>query len=465
MLELIQQNRNHPSIALWSIANEIDLTPTQVKGPSRPASLLKELNALAKTQDPDRPTTLADCCEVAILPHVGNDIAGISPREPVVGIADVIGYNRYFGWYGGQLSDLGTMLDQAHARHPQVPMSVSEYGAGAALTQHSDDPHGGPINPHGRPHPEEYQNLYHEASWPALQQRPYLWGSFIWNLFDFSSDSRREGDLTDINEKGLVSYDRKIRKDTFYFYRANWSSQPTLHLVGRRYVDRPYAVLDVKAYSNAAQAHLSVNGTDVGPAPCADGVCLWHAVHLQSGSNELRAAADIGGTAVSDSLQWTFTGKPGEVRVKAGDLTGYVTAEHQRYGSDMYFSGGEGKGINPPDTPSEKQMSVEASDPRLYDSYRVGQFSYRVPVPDGKYEVTLRFVEPTAAAAGQRIFDVSINGRRVLKKMDVFSAAGGKLKGVEKSVPVAARDGALVIEFQPVKGQAVVSAITVAPAG
>jgi beta-galactosidase len=465
LLELIQQNRNHPSVAVWSIANEIDLTATQTKGPSRPGLLLKSLHELAKTQDPDRPTTFADCCEVSILPHVGSDIAGISPREPIVGIADTIGYNRYFGWYTGRFADFGSMLDQAHARHPQLPLSVSEYGAGAALTQHSDDPTGGPINPHGRPHPEEYQNIYHEASWSALRQRSFVWGSFIWNLFDFSSDARREGDLTDINEKGLVSYDRQIRKDTFYFYRANWSAQPTLHLVGRRYVDRPYAVLDVKAYSNATRANLNLNGVDHGAASCSDGICLWRSVHLQPGTNELRATADIGGTAVSDSMQWTFAGKPTEVRIKAGDLSGYVAADRQRYGSDMYFAGGEGKGVNPPDAPTEKRTEVAASDAQLYGSFREGQFSYRVPVPDGTYEIVLHFAEPTAAVAGERLFDVSVNGKRALKHVDIFAIAGGKLKAVERTVQAKAREGALFIEFQPVKGQAVVSALSITPAG
>jgi beta-galactosidase len=282
-------------------------------------------------------------------------------------------------------------------------------------------------------------------------------------MFDFASDSRREGDLTDINEKGLVSYDRKVRKDAFYFYRANWSSQPTLHLVGRRYVDRAYGVLDVKAYSNASQVHLTLNGKDVGTASCADGICLWHAVHLQPGSNDLQATADIGGAAVSDSLQWTYSGKAGEVRIKAGDLTGYVAADHPRYGSDMYFSGGEGKGVNPPDTATEKWVSVEAADPRLFDSYRVGTFSYRVPVPDGKYKLTLRFVEPTASAAGERVFNVTVNGKPLLKKLDVFTAAGGKLKGVEKTIKAAARDGTLVIDFAPEKGEAVVSSIAIEP--
>ncbi len=113
---------------------------------------------------------------VGLPPHTGSDIADIAPRDSIVGVTDVVGYNRYFGWYTGGLADFGVMLDAAHARHARLPLSVSEYGAGAALTQHSDDPGGGPINPHGRPHPEEVQNLYHEASWSALRTRPYVWG-------------------------------------------------------------------------------------------------------------------------------------------------------------------------------------------------------------------------------------------------------------------------------------------------
>jgi beta-galactosidase len=468
LLELIQQNRNHPGIALWSIANEVDLTATQTQGPSKPTALLKSLKELARSQDPDRPTTFADCCEVAPAPrtadgpHTADGVPGTAPRDPIVGIADTVGYNRYFGWYYGHFGDLGPMLDQAHERHPQLPISVSEYGAGAALTQHSDDPSAGPVNSHGRPHPEELQNLYHEMSWSTLRQRPYLWGSFIWNMFDFASDARKEGDLTDINEKGLVSFDRKTRKDAFYFYRANWSPQPTLHLVGRRYVDRPYAVLDVKAYSNAMSANLAVNGVGQGAASCADGICLWRAIHLQPGSNDLRATADIGGTPVMDSLQWTLSGTPSVVRIKAGDLSGSLAADRQRYGSDMYFSGGEGKGVNRPDTPDDKRIEVAAPDPRLYDSFREGAFSYRVPVPNGRYRLILKFAEP-AAAAGERVFDVLVNGKPVLKRFDIAAAADGKLRAVDKSFQANAQQGALLIEFRPVKGAALVCALSITP--
>lgn len=462
--ELIQQNRNHPAVVLWSIGNEVDLTPTQVKGSSRAASLLQSLHALAKSQDPDRPTTFADCCEVP----ADSEIARSGLRDPIVGIADTVGYNRYFGWYTGRFGDFGPMLDQAHARHPRLPLAVSEYGAGAALTQHTDDPSGGPINPHGRPHPEEYQNLYHEMSWEALRQRPYLWGSFAWNLFDFASDSRREGDLTDINEKGLVSYDRKTVKDAYYFYRANWSAQPTLHLVGRRYVERAYAVVDVKAYSNAGHVQLVLNGVEQGTSECSLGVCVWRAIHLKTGANDLRAAADIDGSAVSDSLQWTFSGSPSVVRIKAGDLSGYVTAENQqfgqRYGSDAYFTGGEGKGVNPPDAPGDKRVSVAGPDGRLYDSFREGDFAYRIPVPAGRYRVILKFEEPTAANTGERVFDVLANGKSVLKGFDILAAAHGRLTAVDREFEARVKEGEpLVIEFKPIKGKALVAALSVAP--
>jgi beta-galactosidase len=466
LIELIRQNYNHPSIAVWSIANEVDLRATQSSGPSKPRALLESLNRLAKLEGPSRYTTLADCCEVGLPPHTGSDIANIAPRDEIVGVTDVVGYNRYFGWYTGKFSDFGVMLDAAHARHPRLPLAISEYGAGAALTQHSDDPEGGPINPHGRPHPEELQNLYHEASWSALRERPYLWGVFIWDLFDFASDSRNEGDLTDINEKGLVSYDRTVAKDAFFFYRANWNTRPTLHLVGRRYTDRAYAVLDVKAYSNAAQARLSLNGREQGVTSCAEGVCLWRNIHLAQGANELRATADIGGVATSDTLQWTFAGSPGVVRIKAGDISGYVGRDNERYGSDMYFVGGEGKGVDPPDTPAQKRSEVAAADPRLYDSYREGDFSYRVPVADGlaqKYRIVARFMEPTATTAGVRVFDVDVNGKTVLHNFDIFTAAGGKLKGVERSFEATAKGGFLVITFRPSRGQALVSSLSIAP--
>jgi beta-galactosidase len=455
LIELIRQNYNHPSIAVWSIANEVDLTATMTRGASRAAALLESLDQLAKNEDPTRFTTMADCCET---PRAQ---AGFGARDSIVGIADTVGYNRYFGWYSGRFEDFGAMLDEAHARHPALPMAVSEYGAGAALSQHTDDPAGGPINPHGRPHPEEYQSWYHEVSWQALRARPYLWAVFIWNMFDFASDSRQEGDLMDINEKGLVSYDRQTRKDAFYFYRANWSGLPTLHLAGRRYRDRSYGVVDVKAYSNAAQARLWLNDLDQGVKACTGGICLWQSVHLQPGLNQLRATADIDGAALADTTQWTFSGSPARYWIKAGDLSTYVSKSGQRYGSDAFFNGGTAGGINPADSSPSQRTAVTADDPGIYDTLREGAFRYRIPVPGGRYHITLKFQEPTESQPGAREFDVLINGNTALSRFDVFAAAGGALKAVDRSFEASCGDDGLLIEFRPVKGNALVSAISI----
>jgi beta-galactosidase len=462
LTELVRQNYNHPSIVVWSLGNEIDLTATQLKGPSRPTTLVRSLNELAKREDPSRATTLADCCETGIPPHTVARTPG-ETREPIVGMADTVGYNRYFGWYTGEFADFGVMLDEAHARHANLPISVSEFGAGAALTQHTDDAEGGPINPHGRPHPEEYQDWYHEKSWATLKAREYLWGVFIWNLFDFSSDSRQEGDLTDINEKGLISYDRQTRKDAFYFYRANWSKQPTLHLVGRRYVDRSYAVTDVKAYSNAEQAGLSLNGKEIGLAPCSGGICSWRSVRLSEGANELTVTAQAGGGAITDSLHWSLSHSGRVVNIKAGDISGYASKGGQRFGSDAYFVGGIAHGVNPPDTASAARVTVLADDGRLYDSFREGEFSYRVPLPNGRYRVQLKFAEPTVTASGERVFDVTANGVTQLQDFDILKAAGGRLKGVDRFFDAGVDNGVLILVFRPLRGRALVSAISITP--
>lgn len=456
--ELIRQNYNHPSVAMWSIGNEVDLRATTQNRSAQAHELIRALNVQAKQEDPGRPSVLADCCE----PKAATPGSGPPVRETLVGITDIVGLNRYLGWYVGTTADLGPALDEAHVRHPQVPLSVSEYGAGSGLTQHTDHPLGGPINPKGRPHPEEFQLWFHEDSWRQIAARKYLWGVFIWNMFDFASDDRSEGDLRDINEKGMVSYDRSVKKDVFYFYKANWNRAPTLHLVGRRYVDRAYGVVDVKAYSNAERATLAINGHDVGSAACSGGICIWPGARLSAGLNQVVARAQHGGMALQDSVQWIYSGAPGVVRIKAGDLAGYVNANGIRYGSDNFFVGGAGRGINPPDTPTAKRIEVSGTaDAALYDSYRAGTFAYDIPVPNGTYTVTARFAEPTAAAAGERLFDVVADGRVKLAKLDVFALSGGRLKPLDRSFSAEAQDGRLRLEFRGTRGDAVVSAIEI----
>ncbi|MCT2559596.1 beta-galactosidase [Tsuneonella sp. YG55] len=307
MTEMIRQNFNHPSIVTWGIGNEVDIDLAFKRlGPKADARpLLRELNALSHAEDPSRPTVLADCCE-----STPGEKAAYLPV--LAGEADLMGYNRYFGWYYGKVDDLGPHLDMLHARHPAIPLSVSEYGAGGALTQHSDHPEGRPTNVTGRPQPEEFQAWWHEQSWPQIRERKYLWGSWIWNMFDFSSRIRREGDATDINTKGLVSYDRTVKKDAFYYYKAQWSSEPVVHITSRRFDRRAERGTRIKIYSNAPGVAVTLNDRPLGEAPCIDRVCVMTGIELSPGINTIGARATFGDVVVADRVEWRLVDAAGE---------------------------------------------------------------------------------------------------------------------------------------------------------
>jgi len=162
-------------------------------------------------------------------------------------------------------------------------------------------------------------------------------------------------------------------------------------------------------------------------------------------------------------VEWTFSGSGEIVRIKCGDISGYVTPDGIRYGSDLYFVGGDGLGINPPDTKQTDRRSAIAGDPGLYDTYREGAVSYRVPVPNGRYRITAHFLEPEATSSGTRVFDMRANGVTVLKGFDVFAAAGGQLKAVDRTFEARASNGMIVLEFLPRNGKAIVAALSITP--
>ena len=214
MKELITQNYNHPSIIVWGISNEITMG-----GASTPDMLENHhlLNDLAHKMDPTRLTTLAavSMCDM---------------HDPIVHITDVVSYNHYFGWYGGNTSMNGPWLDKFHEAYPETPIGLSEYGC-EALNWHSSQPKQGDYT-------EEYQAYYHEELIKQLFSRPYIWATHVWNMFDFGADNRSEGGENGQNHKGLVTIDRKYKKDAFYAYKAWLSDEPFVHICGKRYVDR-----------------------------------------------------------------------------------------------------------------------------------------------------------------------------------------------------------------------------------
>ena len=265
--EQISQNYNHPSVITWSIGNEIDFGGSipaflgnKRGGVPDPLPLLKELNQLAHGLDPDRPTTLATCCE--------GRSNGPGATVPITAaVTDLSGANRYFGWYYDKPSDLGPHLDALHHTRPTQPMAVTEYGAGGAVSLHSDNALGG-AESRNRPQAEEYESYIHEQNWATMRSKPYLWGTFLWNSFDFATTTRSEGNSQDINTKGIVTFDHKHRKDPYFFYKANWTATPTVHINSSLYTERAYRIADVRVYSNAPRtsaesqwkAHWSARG-------------------------------------------------------------------------------------------------------------------------------------------------------------------------------------------------------------
>jgi len=287
LLDLIRQNLNHPSIFVWSLFNEIGNQPTD-----DPHQILQDLNNLAHGEDPTRPTIAATCTD----------------KFPAMNkIPDLLGWNTYPGWYSGSATaeSVGTRLDSKRFASRDGDYCVSEYGAGANLFQHEDHPK--QPKPTGQWHPEEWQAIVHEAAWAGIKSRPFVWGSFIWNMFDFTSDWRHEGGTVGLNDKGLVSYDRKTRKDAFYYYQANWSTNPVLYITSRRFTERTNDLTAVKVYSNADVVELFVNGVSHGRQ--VDGtncVYRWPDILLQPGKNAISVRAQKNDQQLRDECVWQY---------------------------------------------------------------------------------------------------------------------------------------------------------------
>ena len=288
LTELIRQRYNHPSIFFWSLYNELGNSGKS----DDPRPLLTELQSLAKQEDSTRLTTAAS-----------NDPSNKWPG--VRTIADLISWNTYPGWYYGNPSQMNQLLDKYKHDANDKPIGISEYGAGASIKQHQQNMKKGPT-PGGKWHPEEWQTIVHEENYAAMEARPYLWGTFAWVMFDFGSAGRNEGDTHGINDKGLVTADRKIRKDAFYFYKAKWTTEPFVYITSRRHAERTDPNTTVKIYSNCDSVELKVNGQSLGSKTETSRVFKWFDIRLKPGLNTIEAAATRDGKTYTDKCEWTL---------------------------------------------------------------------------------------------------------------------------------------------------------------
>ncbi|MFC0878764.1 glycoside hydrolase family 2 TIM barrel-domain containing protein [Saccharicrinis sp. FJH2] len=405
--ELIKQNYNHPSVLFWGMFNEVNFHA----GPD-PAPLIGELNALAHDLDSTRLTTGA-------AQHDEADTHWL---------LDVCGWNKYMGWYDGSFTDYASWADWLHSAHPDAKIGMSEYGAGASIYHHQDvsiRP-----NPGGSFHPEEYQCDYHEAYYQAMLERPFIWSSAVWVAFDFASDYRAEGDALGINDKGLVTRDRKVKKDAFFYYKANWTTDPFVYITSRRFTQRTSANTKVKIYSNCDSVELNVNNRFFSARTSSNHIFQWNDITLSEGDNTIIAKGFKNGVAFNDTCFWNFkksaneTLLPGDIQINfqpASSVTpeGYLADDGSAFGDrgNGYFYG-----WTPANTGNTRERSF-TSDPVFNTLNHIQKddisYTWEIAVKNGIYQVSIGSGDPDYTDSYHKIL---VEGQLVLEGFNTHTS-------------------------------------------
>ncbi|KXX69801.1 glycoside hydrolase family 2 TIM barrel-domain containing protein [Flammeovirga sp. SJP92] len=286
--ELIYQNYNHPSIYAWGLWNEVRAW----KSKDEPCvALTEKLNQIAHQIDKTRLTVSAS--DRGMKSNMGN-------------ISDLQAWNKYYGWYYGEYADMGKWLDNAHNDYPNMALGISEYGVGGNIYQQNTTLLEKPI---GNYFPEPVQTHYHEVTWKIIKDRPYIWSSFVWNMFDFSVAGWNRGGIKNLNHKGLITFDRKVKKDAFFFYKANWSKSPVLHIAETRNNQRTEATTKVKVFSNLEKVTLKLNGKVIQKQKVISDMhtILFDNITLQKGKNSIEVIGKKGKEIFSHQTEWFLT--------------------------------------------------------------------------------------------------------------------------------------------------------------
>jgi beta-galactosidase len=449
--EMIRQHRNHPSVIMWGYMNEIYLrVPKENEANIRRATvaLARELDKIAHAEDATRPTAIA---------FHGSEIYN---TEGLGDIPNIVGWNLYSGWYSRSFEDFGKFIDDQHRRFPKRPLIISEYGANSDLRLHS-------ANPRRFDSTTEYQRMFHESYLAQINARPFIAGSALWNEFDFGSETRGEN-MPSVNNKGMFTFDRQP-KDVHYFYKANFSNEPVLHIAARdwrRRAGKNLSPHQIDVYSNLAEVELFHNGVSLGKKKPDDlHKASWDAV-LRDGKNSFVARGVKDKLILTDSVNVDYqlvTVNSKEIAVNVGSNAQFIDESQTIWLADQpYQTGGWGfVGNNAPavyGSQNDKNVLNTPDDP-LFQTMQEGLTGYRFDVPAGDYEVELRFAETKFEQAGQRVFDVKINGQTLLEKLDLVKEIGWQY-ALTKRFQVTATSG-IVIDFAPIQGKPILSGVRI----
>ena len=386
MYELLRQQYNHPSVITWGISNEIDYLST-----ISPVWTDSILNQVVKSEDTSRPTTLA---------AMGAD-------KTVNMVPDMFSNNRYDGWYSGTISGFASAMDGLHAMYPKKIIGVSEYGAGANPLQH-EYPSALPAT--GGPwHPEEYQNLFHEQYLKAINARPYFWSTSLWIGIDFAVDARNEGLHPGINDKGIINFDRTIKKDAFYWYKANWNKKETfVYISSRRYLNRPSVINPVRIYSNCDSVSVTVNAKKIKTITSTDHIFMFDSIQMKSGVNHIVAFGFKNNVICKDSVDWTCVEsgsipdfpdvQAGTIQINFQTSAASTPAGYLKDTGLAFANRGNGYsyGWNTDNTANSRERSV-ATDKRFDTFIHMqvgGTFSWSVTLPNHLYRVSIASGDP-----------------------------------------------------------------------
>lgn len=455
LTEMIRQHYNHPSVMLWGYSNEV-----LIGGYSDAlGELHKELEAICHKEDPNRLTGLAF--------HA----SPVYNKKGLGDLPNIVGWNRYEGWYRATLADFGKFLDEENAKYPNRPLIVSEYGSGSDTRLHS-------LSPESYDFSMEYQQLFHASYLKQILARPFVIGSSIWNFIDFGVSKRGES-MPGINNKGIVRYNRKP-KDIYYFLQAALTKKPVLYIASRDWADRigtsastneNFAKQQLKVFSNLPEVELFVNGKSVGKQKVVDFTAVYE-VPFEDGKNILEL---ISGNQ-KDVFAVNFKVLPYDLRTsKDKELVIAVNA-----GSKCFFTDPDNRVIYQPDqayreggwghigvdltkkTNLNVPFNIKATgiDP-LYQTARLGMEAYKFDVPDGRYEIDLQFSELEESEAAKRVFNVSINNQEVLSALDLFELSTSLTASI-KTFTIEVKNGKGVrVDFTPITGQPIISGIKI----